>query len=378
MAEAMIAPFKRCTKCNVEMPSEPAFFASRAKNGALASWCRNCHNRHQREKAAASRVPKAPAGETKICAKCRVQKERSVECFPPCKKASDKLSSWCRECHSKSRQRSASRPTTERPYKKRQSVSRESLIALCAGQGLTIRACAQALGVSDGVLTRALKREGLAPGVRWDRRVSKTCVDCGVPFSVIASQASEYSRCPLCRGTNRWGVQSRQTHIACAECSKTVTRSSAYANSRTRLFCDAACHARWRSKNVRGEKHPQWRGGAQAKYRRVEADPAKRLRRRISNQIWWSLRGQKGGRSWETLVGYTLEQLKRHLERQFTKGMSWANMGQWHIDHILPVASFNIGSCDNPDFRACWALTNLRPLWGKENISKGAKIITLL
>ena len=62
-----------------------------------------------------------------------------------------------------------------------------------------------------------------------------------------------------------------------------------------------------------------------------------------------------------------------HLERQFLPGMTWGNRGEWHIDHIVPLASFTFTSPDDPEFRAAWALTNLRPLWAKDNIRKSAK-----
>lgn len=100
-----------------------------------------------------------------------------------------------------------------------------------------------------------------------------------------------------------------------------------------------------------------------------------RLNNNISTIIRRSIHGRKAGRKWESLVGYTLKDLVKHLEKQFTKGMSWENMGQWHIDHIVPVSAFNFSSPEHIDFKRCWALENLRPLWAKENISKNDKIL---
>ena len=62
----------------------------------------------------------------------------------------------------------------------------------------------------------------------------------------------------------------------------------------------------------------------------------------FSRRMRKSLNGIKESKSWETLVNYSLEDLKLHLEKQFTNGMSWENYGEWHIDHILPISSFNI------------------------------------
>jgi hypothetical protein len=73
------------------------------------------------------------------------------------------------------------------------------------------------------------------------------------------------------------------------------------------------------------------------------------------------------------LVGFSPMDLVRHIESQFTDGMSWDNRSEWHIDHIRPVSSFNFDSTDHPDFKKCWALDNLQPLWAKDNQSKGDK-----
>jgi len=55
--------------------------------------------------------------------------------------------------------------------------------------------------------------------------------------------------------------------------------------------------------------------------------------------------------------------------------MTWENHGSvWHIDHIIPISAFNIISIGCIDFRRCWALKNLQPLFVKENISKHNKL----
>lgn len=99
---------------------------------------------------------------------------------------------------------------------------------------------------------------------------------------------------------------------------------------------------------------------------------------RMASAIHQAITKKKAGRKWEAITGYSLEALVRHLERQFTPGMSWDNMGDWHIDHIIPKSSFNYEDDTSEEFRACWALTNLRPLWAGENQKKHAKRTLLL
>lgn len=110
---------------------------------------------------------------------------------------------------------------------------------------------------------------------------------------------------------------------------------------------------------------------------RLARDQTFRIYSNFSRAVHGSLKNGKARHKWEGLVGYTCEQLKAHLERQFVKGMSWETWGQgpgkWHIDHIIPRKLFEFQSSDDPEFKACWALSNLRPLWGAENIRKHAK-----
>lgn len=101
-----------------------------------------------------------------------------------------------------------------------------------------------------------------------------------------------------------------------------------------------------------------------------------RIARSVGSSIHASIKQGGNGRHWETLVGYTLYDLMRHLESQFTKGMTWENYGRygWHIDHIRPLADFNFISTDDSDFRVCWSLWNLQPLWAKDNHKKSNKV----
>jgi len=86
-------------------------------------------------------------------------------------------------------------------------------------------------------------------------------------------------------------------------------------------------------------------------------------------------KGIKNRSRWEDLAGYTWEELRHHLETRFLPGMTWENMGEWHIDHIIPVSHFYFDNPEDQDFKVCWSLLNLRPLWAKDNLSKGNKVL---
>lgn len=84
-----------------------------------------------------------------------------------------------------------------------------------------------------------------------------------------------------------------------------------------------------------------------------------------------SLKGNKLGKKWVDLVGYTEKDLLIRIESQFKEGMSWANYGEkWEIDHIVPKSLFKFKKPTDAGFKECWGLHNLRPLWKEENMKK--------
>jgi hypothetical protein len=157
----------------------------------------------------------------------------------------------------------------------------------------------------------------------------------------------------------------------CEECGTETIRNSAYSK-----FCPdcrpklrAAANATWRANNLERINERK------ANYRK---DPRYNLDNRMGCAIWQCLREEKDGWRWEDLVGYTLDELMRQLERQFVGGMGWHNIEKWHVDHIVPKSFFSYKTPDCPDFKRAWAITNLRPLWKTDNLKKGAKRLFLV
>jgi len=97
--------------------------------------------------------------------------------------------------------------------------------------------------------------------------------------------------------------------------------------------------------------------------------------RNVSNSIYRAIKENKSERAWENLLGYTLNDLKNHLELQFTKNMNWNNFGSyWWIDKIIPKSIYRYGSIGSNEIRKCWSLKNLRPLDKNSCIKKKSKV----
>lgn len=102
-------------------------------------------------------------------------------------------------------------------------------------------------------------------------------------------------------------------------------------------------------------------------------DSLYKLKRNLSSRMLKAFKKYNFSKSNSTLkmIGCDIKIAKLHLEKQFTKGMSWENHGEWHIDHIIPCASAKT----EEELIKLFHYTNLQPLWAADNMSKGKKII---
>jgi ribosomal protein S25 len=112
------------------------------------------------------------------------------------------------------------------------------------------------------------------------------------------------------------------------------------------------------------------------RYRKA-SDPAYKLISNFRTAIYQVLKENnvEKNKHYFDILKYTPEELISHLEKQFTDSMTWENYGEWHVDHRMPISSFNFESVDDDSFIKCWSLENLQPMWGNENIIKGSKIM---
>lgn len=109
------------------------------------------------------------------------------------------------------------------------------------------------------------------------------------------------------------------------------------------------------------------------KKQRLALDPLFNLKERLGTAIRNALRYRGYRKKLKTIevLGCDWATIKAHIESQFVDGMSWDNRSEWHIDHVMPLASAKT----EEDLIKLNHYTNLRPLWAFDNMSKGARII---
>lgn len=181
-------------------------------------------------------------------------------------------------------------------------------------------------------------------------------------------------------------------HNHCRDCQKKVRRAwyekhreQEIAKNKTPEYKAKASAAH----KVRYHNDPTWKNAMLERNRkRRKTEPAKE-KARIQRAAWLSiprnriavalrkrmrcaLLGIAKTESTEKLLGETFEQFKSRLESLFLPRMTWDNYGEWHIDHIIPCAHFDLS--DALQQKICFHYLNFQPLWAKDNISKGDTI----
>lgn len=209
-----------------------------------------------------------------------------------------------------------------------------------------------------------------------DSTLKMSCTKCGEQkpincFSKVNSSSEKFRKiCKKCRcdyQSNRYKslpeVRARMIRLA---------KESNKRNNELRLIRAAA---KYKSDAATRKRLAD---NQRARYQLVRNDPIFILKKSISSSLLRSIGNAKARTHWYEIVGYSVEDLRSHLQKQFVKGMSWENYGAWHVDHITPIASFDFSYNPLGVAKIAWALPNLRPLWKHDNQRKHAKITLLI
>lgn len=145
----------------------------------------------------------------------------------------------------------------------------------------------------------------------------------------------------------------------CGETFKPKRKDSTYC---TKLCGDRAC----RAKTGKDATNQYFRD----KYR---TDLNRKLSQAARTRINKALNGSYKWHGTIESLGCSPEELKKHIEDQFTEDMTWDNwsLKGWHIDHIIPFDSFDLE--DEQEYLIACNYKNLQPLWATKNLSKGKK-----
>lgn len=111
--------------------------------------------------------------------------------------------------------------------------------------------------------------------------------------------------------------------------------------------------------------------GSKRKKVKYNTDNFYKMRVTLSNRItiFFCKKGLSKNKKTKEILGGSYKIIKKYIESKFSKGMSWENHGDWHIDHKIPLCAAN----NVEELHLLCHYTNLQPLWKKDNLSKNGK-----
>jgi hypothetical protein len=199
----------------------------------------------------------------------------------------------------------------------------------------------------------------------------KQCVNCNIDKTV------KWYSGPLCRQCYRKHLYKNEEQRQ-----KSNLKSKKWRDDNKEYAAEK--HKEWKEKNR--EKYlsylKEWRSKNKEKIylekKQYHADNYSnnieyKLSRTIRARIKQAIKNNYKTGSTIQLLGSSIEEFKNYLRSKFQPGMNWENYGLhgWHIDHIKPLANFNLS--DPEQLKQACHYSNLQPLWAKDNLKKGSK-----
>lgn len=228
----------------------------------------------------------------------------------------------------------------------------------------------------------------------YDANASNITKECSICKE--QKQGTEFAwdstQCRPCQNKKKNRVANRPTadmpNKVCSKCDVDKVATLFRHNTRVCIECEKQDMYEWRKKNPeKFKEHLQkYRSTESYKMKRNEhrknlyhTDICERVKQNLRNRVRAAIKATSKTRvavksaKTEELLGCSYDVLVAWLEFNFEQDMTWDNMGTyWHIDHIIPCASFDL-SCED-DQRRCFSWRNMAPMEASQNISKGTNI----
>jgi len=186
------------------------------------------------------------------------------------------------------------------------------------------------------------------------------------------------SKCKLEKSVSDFNISSRNKtgyRCECRDCQKLIyqNNSTYYKNKRKKRYQKNTEKELLRNKNYYINNRDII---IKQKLNKLKSDLNLRILSNLRSRICQFVKSKKIHKDNQTrnILGIDLEGFKKYLEIKFQPNMTWDNYGEWHIDHTIPLNSAN---SEEELYKLCH-YTNLQPLWAKDNLSKGCKILSEL
>ena len=304
------AVMKRCTRCGITK-SSAEFHNNKNRKDGKCDWCAECNKAHTNayyKRKKAEKPKPFIIPGMQQCTKCKEWRSEDSFSPRPLKDGTLVRYSWCKSCCAK--------------------YSRE---------------------------TRAKNRD-FRPTYPPKMEGTKRCSACKEEKNVLEFSKQRYNKdgraytCLECNRKNNLSYSTRHRDEIAVKSKKWLVENKEYASDK--------------------------------KKQRYYGDIQYRLSIVVHNRIRSLLRKSARPKTTVPDIGCSSSFLKSYLESKFYSHhktgveMNWGNWGagygKWNVDHILPLAAFDL--TNEEQLSVVCHYTNLQPLWFEENMSKGAKV----
>lgn len=285
--------------------------------------------------------------ETKICTKCKEKRERTL--FSPDKRSSDRLQSKCKICYKEYRDFIMKTKDLESINDYRNN-------------SLELKKCSKCNGLKKLKMFNVAKtsKNGIST-------ICKSCTDANFKIYSLKNREILSKKWKKYREESVEKIKIARIKYSSKPENLIKSREAAkihYYKNRVENCIKSNNYA----KNNREKINNRIR-------EKRKNDPLFKISERIRACVCkiHKLKGIEKTTKSEIILGTSFQKAKEHIEKQFVKGMSWDNYGEWHIDHIIPLS---IGK-NKQELMELSNYQNLQPLWAFDNQSKQSKILLL-
>ncbi len=192
-------------------------------------------------------------------------------------------------------------------------------------------------------------------------------------LKIIELLKNNKKRCPECKRIKNISGFHINKDNKCGLASSCKVCISKYNKKRWKIYYKKNKKMLIKAKLLWRKNNPEKNREIEKRYtrKRMKNDPRFKLVCQLRSRLYQAIKNNKKSKRTFELVGCELDYLMFHLQRQFKKGMTWDNNSfeGWHTDHIIACSRFDLSKPKEQE--KCFHWTNLRPLWAKENMSKG-------
>lgn len=184
------------------------------------------------------------------------------------------------------------------------------------------------------------------------------CIECGNPKVHV----KKYQLCQTCN-SRKWRRENPDKYL--------IGRTRWYEENKEKEIAKAIA---WNKANPAAYKKNRAKWSKESNYtmNRYNSDLNFKLKVILRNRLLQSVKTDAKAGSAVSDLGCSIEDFKKYLEAKFIIGMTWDNIGQWHLDHVVPLASFDL--TDRAQFLKACHYSNMQPLWKEDNLKKSDSV----